>query len=204
MMVLDHKKMFREAWQDPTATRYELAPVDVNDVLAARYSVGTPLTFTRTMLWDLETRKARHPDVFIPTVVAPASVAAWGGDDVFARKSRQRLWLVPEARGLVIEQTELDHDNQIATFIGTAEQPGPDGELLRATTDQPTFHVEHSVGGIETQPLNLWRIVHRTPTPDSRLSAVFARIDDSPWLPEHVEIYIRKVLGIAVARRLNP
>ncbi|WP_344315563.1 hypothetical protein [Fodinicola feengrottensis] len=34
--------------------------------------------FTRDMLWDLETRKARHPDVFIPYVLATGSAAAWG------------------------------------------------------------------------------------------------------------------------------
>jgi hypothetical protein len=201
VMTVQHKRVFRAAWNDPAATRYALTPLDVNNVLADRYVLGKPLVFTRTMLWDLETRKARHPDVFIPYVVATGSAAAWGDENVFVRKSMQRLWLAPETYGLVLEQTELDHANQIVTFIGAAEHPGPDGELLRATTEQPIFHVEHSVGGTETQPVNLWRIVHRTTTPDARLVATFARIDTNPWLPEHIEIYIRDVLGIALARR---
>jgi hypothetical protein len=61
----------------------------------------------------------------------------------------------------VLEQTKLNHDNQIVTFIGAAELPGPNGEPLQATTDQPIFHVEHSVGGTETptpEPL-----AHRPP-----------------------------------------
>jgi hypothetical protein len=29
----------------------------------------------------------------------------------------------------------------------------------------------------------------------------FARIDANPWLPEHIEIYVRDVLGIALTRR---
>lgn len=201
MTVLWHEKVFRDAWEDPSATRYELTPLDVNKVLADRYLLGEPLAFTRAMLWDLEVRKARHPDVFIPHVVAVGSVAAWGDGDVFVRRSMQRLWLAPETYGLVLEQTKLDHANQIVTFIGAAEQPGPDGEFLHATTDQPIFHVEHSVGGTETQPLNLWRIVHRTTAPDARIVAAFARIDASPWLPEHIEIYVRDVLGIALTRR---
>jgi hypothetical protein len=201
MTVLEHEEVFRAAWEDPAATRYELTPLDVSEVLATRYVLGEPLVFTRTMLWDLETRKARHPDVFIPSVVAAGSAAAWGDENVFVRRSRQRLWLDPETFGWVLEQTRLDHGEQAVTFIGTAEHPGPDGELLRATTDQPIFHVEHSVGGTETRPLNLWRIVHRTTTPDTRLVAAFTRIDADPWLPEHLEIYVRDVLGIALTRR---
>ena len=57
------------------------------------------------------------------------------------------------------------------------------------------------MGGTETQPLNLWRIVHRTTAPDARLLAAFAHIDANPWLPEHIEIYVRDVLGIALTRR---
>lgn len=201
MAVLEHERAFHEAWNDPAATRYELTPLDVNKVLADRYILGTPLVFTRAMLWDLEVRKARHPDVFIPYVVAAGSAAAWGDGDVFVRRSTQRLWLAPETSGPVLEQTKLDNDNQVVTFIGAAELPGPDGELLRATTQQPIFHVEHSVGGTENQPLNLWRIVHRTTAPDARLVETFARIDADPWLPEHVEIYIRDVLGITLGRR---
>lgn len=200
--MLDHVKIFREAWDEPNATRYELPPIDVNEVLAARYELGRPLEFTRTMLWDMETRKARRPDLFIPYVVAAGSAASWDtGEDTIDRKSSQRLWLDRETYGLVLEHALLDHDNQIVTFIGDAELRGPDGTLLTATTAQPIFHVEHSVGGTESQPLNLWRIVHLTDAPDSRLTAVFDRLATIPWLPEFVEIYIRDVLGIAITRR---
>ena len=103
MTVLEHEKAFREAWKDPAATRYELTPLDVNKVLADRNVLGEPVVFTRAMRWDLEARKARHPDVFIPYVVAAGSAAAWGDEDVFVRKSMQRLWLDPETYGLVLE-----------------------------------------------------------------------------------------------------
>jgi hypothetical protein len=198
MDILDHEKIFRQAWEDPAATRYELPPVDVNQVLAERYELGRPLVFTRAMLWDMEARKARRPDLFIPNVVATGSAESWGDGDVFVRRSTQRQWLEPDTYGLVLEQTRLDHTNQIVTFIGAAELPGPNGESLRADASQPIFHVEHSVGGTETRPLNLWRIVHLTDAPDSRLIAVFDRIAADPGLPEFVEIYLRDVLGVPV------
>jgi hypothetical protein len=201
MTDLEHEKVFQQAWLDPSTTRFELTPVDVNKVLAQKYVLGEPLVFTRAMLWDMEVRKARQPDLFIPYVVKSGSAATWGGDDVFVRESQQRLWLARNTYGRIIEQTNLDHVRQIVTFIGAAEHAGPAGELLRATTDQVVFHVEHSVGGTENQPLNRWRIVHRTAGPDARLIAVFTRIDADPWLPEHTEIYIRDILGIALTRR---
>jgi hypothetical protein len=202
MQALDHVKIFREAWEEPGATRAELPPVDVNEVLAACYELGQPLEFTRTMLWDMETRKARRPDLFIPYVVAAGSAASWDtGEDTIDRKSAQRLWLDRDTYGLVLEHAHLDHLNQIVTFIGAAEFRGPDGALLTATTAQPLFHVEHSVGGTEDRPLNLWRIVHLTDTPDNRLTAVFDGMAANPWLPEHTEIYIRDVLGIPLTRR---
>src|SRR5438309_10326799 len=102
---LDHEKTFREAWENPAATRYELSPVDVNQVLAERYELGQPLVYTRTMLWDMEVRKARRPDLFIPNVVAAGSAESWGEGDVFVRKSMQRLWLERQTYGLVLEQT---------------------------------------------------------------------------------------------------
>ncbi len=90
MTVLEHEKAFLQAWKDPAATRYELTPLDVNKVLADRYVLGEPLVFTRAMLWDMEARKARHPDVFIPYVVAAGSAAAWGDEDIFVRKCDDR------------------------------------------------------------------------------------------------------------------
>lgn len=203
MSTLDHEKAFEQAWDDPANTRYELPPVDVNQVLAERYELGEPLVVTRAMVWDMEVRKARHPDVFIPYVVTEGSADAWGGDGTFVRRSRQRLWLTPAEYGLVLEQTYLNHAEQKVTFIGAAEHPGRDGELLRAGTGQPIFHVEHSVAGEEDRPLNNWRIVHLTEAPDDKLLEVFGGIAGNPWLPEYIEIYIRDVLGAGLGRRAD-
>lgn len=204
---LDPEATFARAWADPSNTRIELPPVDVNRVLRQRYDPGAPLTFTRAMLWDVEVRKAWRPDRYIPSVVQGGSARSWGGamdadgSDVCRRASQQRLWLQPDIHGLVLEQCRLDFAAQAVTFIGSEELQGPEGSPLRASGEQPIFHVEHSVGGEPERPLSQWRVVHLTEGPDSRLEECFARIAENPWLPEFVEVYIRHDLGIGLARR---
>jgi hypothetical protein len=204
--TIDHRKEFEAAWADTARTRITLPPVDVNRVLAQRYETDRPLRFTRDMLWDVEVRKARQPDRYIPWVVQSGSARRWAeqthddGTETFVRCSLQRLWLRPDERGLVLEQTHLDHASQRVTFVGAAELAGPEGEPLHADPRQALFHVEHAVAGEPDRPLNLWRIVHLTERPDQRLVEVFARIAADLWLPEFVEIYIRDDLGVALRR----
>ena len=63
---LKHEEEFERAWTDPSNTRIELSPVDINLVLAQYYRTNEPLRFTRTMLWDMEVKKAFRPDLYIP------------------------------------------------------------------------------------------------------------------------------------------
>lgn len=204
---LDHEGEFERAWDDPRNTRFELPPVDVNRVLAEHYRTNEPLTFTRTMLWDMEVRKASRPDRYIPSVVREGSAHTWGrrsaadGTKSFVRSSQQRLWLEPAEYGLVLEQVCLNPTQQKVTFIGAAECLNRDGNLLRAGARQPLFHVEHSVGGDESQPLNKWRIVHLTDRPEHRLVERFTLMANDVWLSEFIEIYIRSDLNIKLTRR---
>lgn len=196
---------FARAWNAPGHTRYRLPDTDVNEVLAARYTTSAPLTLTRAMLWDMEVRKAAHPGTYIPYVVQAGSDRSWNryrgnGGEYLDRCSMQRLWLAPHRYGLILERAFLNHREQKITFLGVPELPGPDGTPLQAGTGQPLFHVEHSVGGSESQPLNQWRIVHLTEAIDNRLTAVFEQMAASPWIAEHTEIYIRHDLGIPVRR----
>ena len=55
---------FDAAWRDPRHTQFELPAHDVNKVLAERYSLKPPMHFTRTMLWDMEMKKAWDPATF--------------------------------------------------------------------------------------------------------------------------------------------
>jgi len=66
---------------------------------------------------------------------------------------------------------------------------------------QPLFHVEHSVGGDESRPLNRWRIVHLTDKVENRLVERFTLMANDVWLPEFIEIYIRSDLNIKLTRQ---
>src|SRR5215472_17315203 len=134
---LDHQREFAAAWADGRNIRFELPPADINELLAGRYATGSPLAFTRDMLWEVEVRKAWQPDRYIPGVVRAGSTRAWGrrheadGTETFTRSSRQRLWLHPGEYGLVLEQTHLDHQAQKVTFIGTAARRSAAGPVPR-------------------------------------------------------------------------
>lgn len=203
---VNHAEEFERAWADPGHTRIELPPVDVNRVLAERYRTSEPLRFTRTMLWDLEVRKAFRPDLYLPSVVTGGSARCWGrraaagGAESFVRCSEQRLWLDRSRRGLVLEQVFLDPARRTATFIGAAELLDGDGNPLRAGQGQPLFHVEHSAGGEESRPRNGWRIVYLTERPEQELIARFTRAE-AGWLREFFEVYIRRDLRIELTRR---
>ncbi len=204
---LNHESEFQRAWADPSNTRLELPPVDVNRVLDEHYRTSEPLTFTRTMLWDMEVRKAWRPDRYIPSVVWEGSAHTWGqtssadGTESFVRSSQQRLWLEPMKYGLVLEQVSLNPKQQKVSFIGATELPDRDSNLLLAGVGQPLFHVEHSVDGDELRPLNRWRIVHLTDKVENRLVERFTLMANQVWLPEFIEIYIRRNLNIKLTRQ---
>jgi len=204
---LNHEGEFQRAWADPSNTRFELPPVDVNRVLAEHYRTSEPLLFTRTMLWNMEVRKAWRPDRYIPSVVREGTADAWGRSSAadetesFVRSSQQRLWLAPEEYGLVLEQVCVNPTEGKVSFIGAMELPDRDSNPLYASAGQPLFHVEHSVDGDESKPLNRWRIAHVTDGPEHRLTERFTLMANDLWLPEFIEIYIRNDLNIKLTRR---
>jgi hypothetical protein len=200
-LTMDHEKVLDNAWHTPGVTAIDLPAVDVNQVLADRYELDRDLTFTRTMLWDMEVRKAAAPDVYIPTVVAPGSATTFPSTrheelEDFTRVSDQRLWGDPDRFGTIIEHVRLDHGHQRAFFVGDSRF----GEV-RATTDQPVFHVEHSVAGPEDRPLNLWRIMVLTETVDQHLVDVFTQMGADPYLRVFIEVYLQKDLGVSFRRK---
>ncbi|MFP3986798.1 hypothetical protein U9R90_04710 [Streptomyces sp. E11-3] len=207
MSYADAEAEFERAWADPRYTRAELIPVDVNKVLAERYTTGEPLRLTRAMLWDMEVRKAGSPGAFIPYVVKEGSDSAWAPGrtdgvlgDAFVRQSLQRLWVDPEEYGLVLEEVWLNHEREVVTFLGRAEMADAEGKPLTADPRQPLFHVQHGVDGTDEHALNTWRIVLLTDAPDARFEEPFAALDRDPYLPGFVEHYIRDVLGVRLDR----
>lgn len=123
---LNHEGEFERVWADASNTGFELPPVHVNRVLAEHYRTSEPLTFTRTMLWDMEVRKAWRPDRYIPSVVREGSAHTWGrrsaadGTESFIRSSQQRLWLEPAEYELVLEQVYLNPTQQKTTKPGAS------------------------------------------------------------------------------------
>ncbi|MGW4849575.1 hypothetical protein [Nocardia brasiliensis] len=126
---------FAAAWNDPRYTKFSWPVVDINAILANHYRVDPPLRFTRTMLWDVEVRKAWRPGIYIPSVVREGSARSWPEEsssryEGLARVSEQRRWLAPSKYSRILERARIDHERKVVTFLGVAEMRGPDGDLM--------------------------------------------------------------------------
>ncbi len=199
------KKEFDKAWHDPDHTVIEPEPVDVHALLQEYYSTDEPLQLTKPMLWDAEVKKAWDPGTYIPGIVREGE--SWGrkplenGEECFVRASQQRAWKT-DVDVQVLEEVYVSPKEQSVLFLGRAEFPKGDGQPLRAGSHQPLFHVEHSVGGTDSHPLNLWRIVHLTAEKDDELiERQLAHAGTAEWLREFVAIYVKKDLGIKLTHQ---
>jgi hypothetical protein len=200
----DAKAEFDRAWADPNCTRFELPAVDVNQVLQDRYEVAAPVHVTRSMVWDMEAKKAWDPATYIPYVVSEGM--SWGrhrladGHERFFRASDQAAWIGSD-RGRILEDVFVNHADQEVYFLGRGEMVTEAGDRIRAGDHQPLFHVVHAAGGPESAPLNLWRIVMLTEREDSRLIQPFVAMAAAGLLPGFLEIYIARDLGVDLRRR---
>ena len=197
------ERQYDDAWTNPSHTRFELPPVDVNRVLKDRYTVTPEKNLTRTMIWDMETKKAWDPRSYIPYVVSEGH--SWGptilrdGCRRFSRSSTQRGWIVP-SEGRVLEDVFVSDAKQAIYFLGRARMVGESGSDLVASGFQPLFHVRHAVGGSEDEPLNLWSIVLLTTAPDIRYCEPFEEMIRAGLLPGFIEIYIQRDLKLTLSR----
>jgi hypothetical protein len=209
MISTNHDEIFATAFASPDNLSIKQPDINVNNIIRDYYTV-TPATFalTKSLLWEMECRKAAAPNKYIPTVVKAGSVEKFpsfheGHCEYFTRISDQRCWKDPSKYVKVIEHVKLDNRKQVVTFIGAEAYVTPDGRHIVAGKDQPIFHVEHGVvGDDESQPLNSWRIVHFTKGQDDLdMREAFASRSKNKFLPEYVEIYIKKDLGVSLARK---
>jgi hypothetical protein len=197
------EREYNEAWNAPSSTRFELPPVNVNKVLKERYRVSPDQELTRTMIWDMETKKAWDPLTYIPYVVSHA--CSWGrtalrdGSTRFCRSSFQRGWITAE-EGLVLEEVFVNDPKQTIYFLGRSRMVKESGKTLVASSFQPLFHVRHAVSGSEQAPLNLWSIVLLTNTPDQRYCEPFEQMARAGLLPGFIEIYIERDLKLKLSR----
>src|SRR5206468_1160498 len=116
-----------------------------------------------------------------------AEGGSWGRETLpdgerFSRASMQKGW-VAHAQGRVLEDVYLSDVKQTVVFLGRERMPDTNGRELRASDFQPTFHVEHGVGGSEDEPLNLWSIVLLTAGEDRRYHRPFEEMAAGGWLP---------------------
>ena len=194
---------FEQAWQDPHHTRIELEAIDVNDQLQQYYSASEPYLLTKPMLWDAEAKKAWDPRTYIPHIIREGK--SWGrrtledGEECFLRASQQRAWKEADAFGQVLEEVYLSPREHKVLGLGRVKSLAEDGTPLQAGSHQPLFHVEHAVGGTDSRPLNLWRIVHLTTEKDDAL--LERQQGTVEVLREFVAIYVEKDLGIKLTRR---
>lgn len=190
---------FDEAWNNPSHTRIESDAIDVNDLLRASYSLDDGFRLTGQMLWDAEVAKARDPGTYISGVVLEGR--SWGekplasGEPWFVRSSRQVAWKAETDPDVVLEEVYLDPAARSVLFFGRPALAGPDGARVEAGTHQPLFHVEHAVAGTEQSPLNRWRIVHLTESPDPALIERQASEEAPSWLVGFLATFIEQDLG---------
>ena len=196
---------FEAAWENPNHTRFALPAVEVNSVLAGKYTTSTPLKITRDMVWDMELQKAWDPATFIPYVVSEGK--SWGrrkfhdGSEHFFRSSEQLGWIVT-GRGTVLEEVFVDHAGQRILFLGR-ETMRDDSRNLKASDFQPLFHVEHSAAGSIEEPLNLWRIIILTEQYDERYTGPFKEMARQGLLPGFLEIYIERRFHCDLKKRAS-
>jgi hypothetical protein len=195
---------FDEAWVDARHTAVEVPAVAVNEVLASGYTTDPAVRLSGDQVWDMEVRKSWDPLTYIPSVVSEGG--SWGATELpdgsrrHLRSSVQEAW-IGAGRGRVLEEVYVDPAQRRILFFGRARMTGPDGAVLAAEPFQPLFHVEHAVGGTADAPTNIWRIVVLTEAPDERYRAPFAAMARSSQLPEYLEIYLRRDLGVVLGRR---
>jgi hypothetical protein len=195
---------FERCWNDPNATGFELPLIGVNEALAKLYVMTPPINLTRSMIWDMECKKALDPSTYVPYVISEAGLLGRrrlsDGCDHFIRWLTQKAWL-SERRGRVIESVFIDHSNQKIIFLGIAQTRSEDGQTITAADHQPLVHVEHAAGGPEHNPYNLWRIVFLTDSKDNRYTRPFEEMATAGFLPGYLEIYIEKDLNVELMRR---
>lgn len=203
---MSYSETFETAFADPKNTAITTPDSDVNTIISNNYTVDEPFTYTKSLLWDMEVKKALRPDKYIRHVVRPGSLKVVdhtkeGSLERFIRITDQRMWKDPEQYATVIERVYLDHINQKAFFLGVAEAALPDGTEVTSGEKQPLFHVEHCAVGSEENPVNTWRAVHLTEGRDDDLVKAFDGMMHDPFLRLFNEVYIREDLGRQLVRK---
>jgi hypothetical protein len=197
------RREFRRAWEEPEYTRFKFPPVNVNDVLRARYRVTPKIQLTRAMLWDLQRKKAQDPVTYMP--YSATEVRIWArhvqkdGSERFFRSSLQQ-GLITQRQGLILDEISICHLEQRIIFLSRQSLRDDYGTELTANAFQPLFHINRSVGGTEDEPFNLSSIVLLSSDKSGRYFEPFAERVCTGCLPRFIEIYIQRDLRADLTR----
>jgi hypothetical protein len=201
---LDAEKEFEKCWLNPKYTAIALDDVDINYTLGY-YNMQKPLHFTKTMLWDMETKKAWNPGNYIPYVVKEGSGKSWykhscpeTNGEIFVRCSAQKKWLDPNKYEDIYEEVYVNGKSNLITFLGVTSLPEK-AEVLDST--QPLFHIQHGATGTEDKPINTWRIIHLTKDKNQQLINLFNSFNDAKTLPGFIEAYIKNDLTTSITKK---
>jgi hypothetical protein len=182
---------FEEAWNNPQYTRFMAPAADINHIFCLQTDeLLRQLNLTGTQLWEAEKKKAWDPKTYIPHVVSEGESfdkLDLGDEITFMRGSLQKSWLDPQVAVPVLEEVHVFERDRKVIFLGRTPN---------SATEQPLFHVEHSVGGTEENPTSLWRIIFLTS--DKKYSEGLAEAflsRPASFLPMFVQQYVRHDLG---------
>ncbi len=189
---------FEAAMKNPNYFSYQPPANDINEILGRDLALKD-VRLTKEELWQAEKRKAFEPVVYIPHVLKTGRAEVYGVNDsdpkeiIFRRFSEQRSWQDDTVMANVLEEVHVFEEDQKIIFLGRPLEDLASDLGTKNHPTQPLFYVEHSVGGDEDKPLNLWKIVFLTDREDYK-QAVLKRFKDQPkdLLPIFVKIYIEK------------
>jgi len=200
MDLLEATCLFETAWNDPNNLAIMFDDIDINGVLSKNYVTDPPTRMTRTLLWDMERKKAADALTFLGSIVRDAKTHRQSNANAFIRWTIQRQFLNPEVFDNVLEEVFLDDANQLVTFIGKRDESFVDWKPLQVPQKQPVFYVQHGVTGQEENPMNTWRIVFINPSEDARciLKTGLGKFEFSSHLPYYVEIYLQKEMNVHI------
>lgn len=186
---------YEAAYSNPAYVNLELPANDINLTLSMQKEERYKDTrLSATQVWDAEERKAWDPKSYIPHAVLESKSFDKGigaqGEKTFMRTSRQKSWLNPNMTADVLEEVHVYDSLKKVIFLGRPVITATEG-----TVKQALFHVEHSVGGTEESPTNLWRIAFLTDDQayTQKLSEMLAAVPKDT-IPMFVRQYLDRVV----------
>lgn len=190
---------FDRSWSNPDYIQYQAEDIDINSIVETNPKYRDMQKLSGAQLWEAEKNKAHDPKKYIPHVVKTGIAEVYGeqiispNETMFMRFSEQKSWKNPEVIANVLEEVHIFEAEKRVIFLGRSLETLAPHVQMKSHVNQHLFHVEHSVGGNENSPVNLWRIVFLTANQEYKQS-VFTHLNAMPKnvVPRFVEVYAQE------------